>query len=205
MKLYDYILSNYKLNTPIIIGDINIPDMTNVNVRKQLSRLVEMKLLEKYSQGVYYLPKDTILGKSKLVFEDVINQKYISNGDDVYGFYSGLSFLNKIGISTQIPFTYEIVTNKETSRKRIVSFNKRNVILRKAYVEINKDNVLELQFLDFINSTSIQEIKNNYELLKEYIGTNNLNKNIIIESLNYYPAMVSKKMIESRLLYEFIW
>lgn len=204
MKVYDYLIENYELNKPILITGLNIDGMSYVNLRKQLSRLVEMKLLEKYSQGVYYLPKDTILGKSKLAFEDVINQKYISNGDDVYGFYSGLSFLNKLGISTQIPFTYEIVTNKETSRKRTVTINNRSVILRKAYLIINKDNVMEMQFLDFVNNSSIEVINNNYELLKSYINKYKLKKELILELLKYFPAKASKKLIEGKLLDEFI-
>jgi len=202
MKLYDYLINNYELNVPILINDINIKDMSDVNIRKQLSRLIEMKLIEKYAQGVYYLPKKTVLGVSKLSFEDVVNKKYISNDNEIYGFYSGLSFLNKLGISTQIPFTYEIVTNKETSRKRVITINNRNIILRKPYVEINKNNVLELQFLDFINSNSINLLKNNYELIKEYIKK--LNKKVFVESLICYPAKTSKKLIESRLFFDMV-
>lgn len=204
MKTYDYIINNYEVNTPIYLNELNIEGMNNSTVRKQLSRLIAQNKIAKYSHGIYYIPKDSMLGKSVLFFDDVITSKYVANKNEIYGFYSGLSFLNRLGISTQIPFTYEIVTNKETSRKRMVTINNRNVILRKAYTTINKDNYLEMQFLDFINRSSLELINEYYTLLKSYIKDNKLNKDIINELLIYFPTKTFKKLTEGRLLYEFV-
>ena len=204
MILIDYLLKKYGTNKPIITEELSIPEISYDNIRKQLSRYNSKGILEKYSQGVYYIPKETILGRSTLSIDDVINRKYITNDNDIYGFYSGLSFYNKLGISTQIPFVYEIVTNKEKSRVREITLKNQKIILRKPYVKINKNNYLENQFLDFINNANSNDLSDNIDVLKKYIKDNNLNKNVILDLITYYPSKTSKKLIESRLLYEFI-
>ena len=205
MILIDYLLKKYGTNKPIITEELSIPEISYDNLRKQLSRYNSQGILEKYSQGVYYIPKETILGRSTLSIDDVINRKYITNDNEIYGFYSGLSFYNKLGISTQVPFVYEIVTNKEKSRVREITLKNQKIILRKPYVKINKNNYLENQFLDFINNANSNDLSDNIDVLKKYIKDNNLNKNVILDLISYYPSKTSKKLIESRLLYEFIW
>ena len=205
MILIDYLLKKYGTNKPIITEELSIPEISYDNLRKQLSRYNSQGILEKYSQGVYYIPKETILGRSTLSIDDVINRKYITNDNDIYGFYSGLSFYNKLGISTQVPFVYEIVTNKEKSRVREINLKNQKIILRRPYVIINKNNYLENQFLEFINNANYNDLSDNIDVLKKYIKDNNLNKNVILDLITYYPSKTSKKLIESRLLYEFIW
>ena len=204
MILIDYLLKKYGTNKPIITEELSIPEISYDNLRKQLSRYNSQGILEKYSQGVYYIPKETILGRSTLSIDDVINRKYITNDNEIYGFYSGLSFYNKLGISTQVPFVYEIVTNKEKSRVREITLKNQKIVLRKPYVKINKNNYLENQFLEFINNANYNDLSDNIDVLKKYIKDNNLNKNVILDLITYYPSKTSKKLIESRLLYEFI-
>ena len=201
MILIDYLLKKYGTNKPILTEELSIPEISYANLRKQLSRYNNQGILEKYSQGVYYIPKETILGRSTLSIDDVINRKYITNDNDIYGFYSGLSFYNKLGISTQVPYVYEIVTNKEKSRVRETTLKNQNIILRKPYVKINKNNYLENQFLDFINNANSNDLSDNIDVLKKYIKDNNLNKNVILDLITYYHSKTSKKLIERRLLY----
>lgn len=205
MILIDYLLNKFGTNKPILTEELVVPEISYDNLRKQLSRYNSQGIIEKYSQGVYYIPQNTLLGKSTLSINDVINRKYITNDEEIYGFFSGLSFYNKLGISTQVPFVYEIVSNKERSRVREITLKKQRIILRRPYVTINKNNYLEAQFLDFINNAKNNDISDNIETLKKYINDNKLNKSIVIDLITYYPSKVSKKLIESRLLYEFIW
>lgn len=204
MILIDYLLNKFGTNKPILTEELVVPEISYDNLRKQLSRYNSQGIIEKYSQGVYYIPQNTLLGKSTLSINDVINRKYITNDEEIYGFFSGLSFYNKLGISTQVPFVYEIVSNKERSRVREITLKKQRIILRRPYVTINKNNYLEAQFLDFINNAKNNDINDNIETLKKYINDNKLNKSIVIDLITYYPSKVSKKLIESRLLYEFI-
>lgn len=204
MVLIDYLLNKFGANKPILTEELVVPEISYDNLRKQLSRYNSQGIIEKYSQGVYYIPKNTLLGKSTLSINDVINRKYITNDEEIYGFFSGLSFYNKLGISTQVPFVYEIVSNKERSRVREITLKNQKIILRRPYITINKNNYLEAQFLDFINNANNNDINDNVDTLKKYIKDNKLNKSIIIDLISYYPSKVSKKLIESRLLYEFI-
>ena len=204
MILIDYLLNKYGTNKPILTEELSIPEISYDNVRKQLSRYNSQGIIEKYSQGVYYIPKETILGKSTLSINDVIYRKYISDDNEIYGYFSGLSFYNKLGITTQVPFVYEIVTNKEKSRVRKITLKNKKIILRKPYATINRNNYLEAQFLEFINNANINDIDDNIDILKKYIKDNNLNKNIILDLITNYPSKTSKRLIESRLLYEFV-
>jgi hypothetical protein len=204
MILIDYLLNKYGTNKPILTEELVIPEISYDNLRKQLSRYNSQGIIEKYSQGVYYIPKETILGKSTLSINDVIYRKYISDDNEIYGYFSGLSFYNKLGITTQVPFVYEIVTNKEKSRVRKITLKNKKIILRKPYATINRNNYLEAQFLEFINNANINDINDNIDILKKYIKDNNLNKNIILDLITNYPSKTSKRLIESRLLYEFV-
>ena len=55
--------------------------------------------------------------KSKLNFtvgpnaDMVARYRFISKGDNVDGFYAGNTFANQIGISVQVPYVIEIVSN----------------------------------------------------------------------------------------------
>ena len=205
MILIDYLLKKYGTNKPILTEELVVSEISYDNLRKQLSRYNSQGIIEKYSQGVYYIPKETILGKSTLSINDVIYRKYISDDNEIYGFFSGLSFYNKLGITTQVPFVYEIVTNQEKSRVRKITLKNKKIILRKPYATINRNNYLEAQFLEFINNANINDINDNVDILKKYIKDNNLNKNIILDLITNYPSKTSKRLIESRLLYEFVW
>ena len=205
MILIDYLLNKYGINKPILTEELSIPEISYDNLRKLLSRYNSQGIIEKYSQGVYYIPKETILGKSTLSINDVIYRKYISDDNEIYGYFSGLSFYNKLGITTQVPFVYEIVTNKEKSRVRKITLKNKKIILRKPYATINRNNYLEAQFLEFINNANINDINDNIDILKKYINDNNLNKNIILDLIINYPSKTSKRLIGSRLLYEFVW
>lgn len=204
MILINYLLNKYGTNKPILTEELSIPEISYDNLRKQLSRYNSQGIIEKYSQGVYYIPKETILGKSTLSINDVIYRKYISDDNEIYGFFSGLSFYNKLGITTQVPYVYEIVTNKEKSRVRKITLKNKKIILRKPYATISRNNYLEAQFLEFINNANINDINDNIDILKKYIKDNNLNKNIILDLITNYPSKTSKRLIESRLLYEFV-
>ena len=123
----------------------------------------------------------------------------------LYGYFSVWSVYHYLGITTQVPFVYEIVTNKEKSRVRKITLKNKKIILRKPYATINRNNYLEAQFLEFINNANINDIDDNIDILKKYIKDNNLNKNIILDLITNYPSKTSKRLIESRLLYEFVW
>lgn len=203
MNLEEYLKNEYGYNTPIFLSRLNIKDITYVNLRQMLSRMVKEGKIDKYAQGIYYFPTETRIGKSTLSNLDIIIDKYIKDNDYVSGYYTGLDFLNKLGISNQVPNTSEIVTNKESSAKRNVKIGKKNIIIRRPYTRITNQNWKELQLIDFFNDYAIEYINNNKGLVVKYIKQNEFSYDSIIKLLKYYPAKASKKIIESGCIDEF--
>lgn len=121
MALYDYLLEQYGFNEPILTTEIQYRDYSKPWLYKEINRLVKDGKLMKFDKGICYIPKDTPFGKSILNPNKVIEKKYINDGSGVIGYYSGISFLNMIGMSSQVANRIEIYTNKETSKFREVS------------------------------------------------------------------------------------
>ena len=53
---------------------------------------------------IYFIPYTTILGtKGKVSIDKLIEKKFLSVDDSIYGFYCGLSLANILGFTTQNP------------------------------------------------------------------------------------------------------
>ena len=205
MTLYSYLETNYGYNKPIIVSELKEKDeLKNKNLKQLLYTLEKKDKISRYSRGVYYLPTETIFGKSTLNIDEIIYKKYISNGEEIYGFYTGFTFLNSIGLSEQIVAIPNIVTNNTSSKKRFVFYKKRRTaLLNKSKVTINKDNFKILQFLDvfrFISDSYIEEIKKG---LIKYIKREKLSRKDVEDYIKYFPKSTMDKLIRSGLIYEF--
>ncbi len=207
MEIVSYLKDIYGYNTPIFLKDIRIGRKSKTAIRKELSRAVKDNKIIRRSQGVYYFKEEEELS-GDLSFEQIVSDKFIKrnyhflNFDyDVYGYYSGQTFLNMIGISQQVPAVLEITTNK-TSCKRVYSSGKYRAILRKGKTEINRLNYKALQFFDMLSSLSDEDIRNNKELLIKYIGEN-LRKKDFTDNIHFYKAKVMKNIVEEGLIESF--
>ncbi len=205
MEIMQFLESEYGFNTPILLNELNIKGMTKVNLRQTLTRLTKQRSIERYAQGVYYIPKMTPFGKSKLSAKKVYEKKYISNNCDVYGFYSGLALENSLGLTTQMPNVIEIVTNNEGSRLREVQIGNQKVRLRKSKVQITAHNAKILQLLDLMNNYNIDKMSSTqYEIIVNFIKQQKITKEDVYTYIKKYPSKVAKKMIESRIIDELI-
>ena len=146
-----------------------------------------------------------------MTFESIVLKKFIyENGNDefndlfVCGYFSGMTFLNMIGISEQVPAIYEITTNKTSSKKRFYKAGKRWAILRKGKTEINYQNYRMLQFLDMFRFLSLWEIKEKRDILTSYIKKHKLTKKQFNQYIGLYGADTIKKIVEGGLLDAFI-
>ena len=147
MKVIDYLKEVYGYSVPIFLKDIRIGGKSKQAIRKELSRATQAGDIKRRSQGVYYLPEDTILETpSVITFETIVERKFIKEDYEIpglelniYGYYTGQTFLNQIGISQQVPAIVEITTNN-TSCKRMFSIGRRKAILRKGKITIDRFN-----------------------------------------------------------------
>ena len=52
MSLYEYLTENYKENEPILVSEIQINNMTDVNVRQQLKKLADSGKIKRFDTGI---------------------------------------------------------------------------------------------------------------------------------------------------------
>jgi len=196
MDIYDY-------NEPIILKDVKIDGISYENIRQTFSRLVKSGKLERYVQGVYYIPKVTPLGKSKIATKKIYERKYITDGKNIYGYYSGLTLMNAIGLTTQVPNTIEIITNNESSRRREILVGNQRLRLRRSRTKVTSKNAKILQLLELINTVDMSKLSDNQKQnLIAYIRSQNIKLNDILPYINYYPDKVSKKLMERLIINE---
>lgn len=193
----------YKPGTPIFIQDVESDfDYTKDTIRKSMSLLFKAGEIRRFSRGVYYIPEKTIFGDSKLNPDKVIVVKYLGQGKKVSGVYAGITLLNKLRLTTQVPNVIEVVTNNETNRKREITVGKQRLILRKARVEINSENARLIEVLEAIKT--LKTIQNDQiGKITSYIKENNIRRNELDKILVSYPKNVYKKLVESGIIDEF--
>ena len=189
--------AKYAENEPISIEDIRfaLPQLTRGRIYQILDELIDKGELKRFKQGVYYIPTQTILGESLLDPRKVINQKYISDGLNYYGYYTGLSLLNAFGLTTQVANILEIRTNREATHSRTVIIGSQKVIIKRSRIEINNENyaaVMLLEIFNLLNSADIAFM--DFSRVIEFIKAKNLTYEIINKYVQYMPAKAIKNL-----------
>lgn len=202
--LYDFLLQHYVAGEPIFISDIEIRGISDVNLRQQFKLLTDSKKLARYEYGIYYIPKKTRLNGGGAPSADTVAfYKYISRRDHVTGYYSGHTFANQLGLSTQVPRKVEIVSNNIAAKKREISIGRQTYIVRKAGITVTKENYRILQLLDLLKNLD-QYIDNKDKAsnrLTEYVKHCNIRRMDIDRYISGYPDTTYRYFYEMRLEY----
>jgi len=202
MSLYESLLEKYGYNEPIMTNEIVYKNYSRPWLFKELNKLCKNGQLIRYDKGIYYIPTKTILGASILNPRKVIEKKYIGNKNNTVGYYSGVTFLNSIGISTQMPNTIEIYTNNETAQVRDVMVGKQKVVLRKARTTITKENVDVLSFLELMNSVSPTFFdEERRKIICKYIDEKRISRKAITLYAPMFPDKAMRTLVESEVIY----
>lgn len=203
--LYEYLLDNYKENAPIFLADLQVDGMTRTNVRQQIKKLTDTGKVKRFDNGIYFLPKKTIFKSgSQLAPEKVLECKYLRDKDERCGYVSGLMFFNQMGLTTQVPMMYEVVSNKATNDYRETSLAKSRVIVRKPKVPVTEKNYKALQFLDMLKDVDVySEVtgKPLQDRLYRYMDDANLSISEMEPYFAYYPDKLYKNLVETRVIY----
>ena len=118
------------------------------------------------------------------------------------GVCCGYVFANKIGLSTQMPFVQEIVSNEMGNPIKRLDYNGRTFIVRKSRCKINEENVYTLQFLELLKDIETyselpkEETKNK---LSEYIFSKSITKEKVDNYLSLFPDKIYKSIYEMGL------
>ena len=202
--LYEYLKENYGENVPIYISRLKVEGMSENTLRQQVKRLTDAGLLKRYDTGIYFIPKKSVFKSgSTLSVEQVLNDKYLREGEKRCGYQSGILFANQLGLTTQVPMIYEIVTNKASREYREIMVAKTRVILRSPRTEINEDNFRALQFLDLmkdVDMVSELEGKRLTERLLAYMRACSLYFDDLEPFLPLYPDKLYRNLYEGGLL-----
>ncbi len=202
MSLFDSLVQSYGYNEPIVSTEITFENYSRPWVCKQLTQLCREGKLVRYEKGIYYIPTETVFGKSILDPRRVIERKYITNGEDVMGYYSGLTLRQQLRLTTQMPNTIELYTNNETSRVRDVMVGKQKVLLRRARTPITSENAPTLCFLELMNdldSSSLDDEKK--ALLGAYIDKQGICRKDITAYAPFFPDKAMRTLVESEVIY----
>lgn len=112
MSVHQAILDKINSKTP---GDIFFPAEfrmlgTDDAIKMALSRLVKENTIERLANGVYFIPQfHHLIGRIKPSLEMIANA--IASRDHIQIKPTGMSALNKLGLSEQVPTRHVYITN----------------------------------------------------------------------------------------------
>lgn len=205
--LKTYLTENYGYNEPIFLNNLSVEGMSENAVRQSVKRLVASGFLERYDNGIYYIPKrGGLLGKGYLDPAVVIMRKYVQSKSEIYGYVTGLSFANQLGLTTQMPAFIEIVTNREATNGRMITVGNQRVRIKKSAIPVSETNAELLQLLDSIGQAEKYTelpMKETIDILISYIRQKCFTKKQLSEVSSALTGATAKKLIEWGMIYEF--
>lgn len=202
-----YLIKNYGYNEPIFLNDLKIEGLSENAVRQSVKRLVAKGFLERYDSGIYYIPKQsTLLGKSYLDPELVVMRKYVRSKFETFGYVTGMSFVNQLGLTTKMPAVIEIVTNREATNGRTITIGTQQVRIKKATVTVSNNNAELLQLLDCIGQAEKYtelSMEETIDKMLLYVKQKRFTKEQLSEVSAAITGATAKKLIEWGVIYEF--
>ena len=170
--------------------------VVNVTLKRLADR--ENNRLIRFDKGIYYRPKMTVFGPSKLNPMQIFIETYIRKGTNILGYETGPSLLNQMGMTTQIPRYRYFATNR--CQRYGDHFDTRlKVVLRRPLMNINAETRPYLQLLDALENkdkTPI-DVENAQERLAGFAAQNNLDfKKLIAYAKKYYNREVVWQVAE---------
>ena len=203
MEFFDYLLDTYGRNEAILSHEIAFQGYSAPWIKKALKNLCDEGKVVRFERGVYYIPEDTPLGPGRLDPRKVIAKKYICDGSGIIGYFSGLTFLNMLGLSSQMPNVLELYTNKEPSRVREVPVGSQRVLLRRARTAIDSDNAATLSFLELMNLTDAAFYDDaKKKTVAAYIEDNGITRSYIAKYAPCFPDRAMRTLVESGVVYD---
>ena len=205
MDWVNEIAKTYGINEPFVFEEIQsfLSHYSVQRIYQLIDQAIAEKKLIRFANGIYYVPTNTIFGISKLDPAKVVFRKYIGYNKKIYGYYSGLTLFNGLGLSMQVPNVIEVVTNKESSRVREIYVGRQKVRLRRPRISVTNENVDALIILDLFNQLEPNTADGlNWGGVVNYIKESGLTLQKILKYSPVYPAKAIKNLMTSRVVYE---
>ena len=205
--LVERLKKNFNTNEPIFTNEIleMFSEYSRAYIFRLINKAEKKGEIINFDTGVYFIPTKSIIGSSTITVEDVVNKKYVGYKDDVYGVYSGLNLQNMFSVTTQMPNTIEIVSNRESMRCRRIMIDGRTIILRKSRCKIDRSNAHTytiLQLLSEIGMTTAMDDRAKESIIR-YMRENKVSNDDLISLAKVFPAQTAKNLMYSGVLYDF--
>ena len=205
--LVERLKKNFNTNEPIFTNEIleMFSEYSRAYIFRLINKAEKKGEIINFDTGVYFIPTKSIIGSSTITVEDVVNKKYVGYKDDVYGVYSGLNLQNMFSVTTQMPNTIEIVSNRESMRCRRIMIDGRTIILRKSRCKIDRSNAHTytiLQLLSEMGMTTAMDDRAKESIIR-YMRENRVSNDDLISLAKVFPAQTAKNLIDSGVLYDF--
>lgn len=171
-EIYDYVCSK-------------LPNTEKATFNMTLQRYAKKRDdFLRYQKGIYYKTFQTQFGTAGIDMMALIRKTYLLNGNEVIGYESGPSYMNKLGLTTQMPKLTYIVTQKA----RFNTEKTDELFLVKPTVKITDENYRYLQFLDVLDNKMQVPIEavNYKQILRRQISAYNLSFEKLIGYAKYY-------------------
>lgn len=139
----------------LLFGQNFVSEGSNDAVRKSLERLVKKGEIERVATGIYTRPEiDPIVGKVPPSIDSIV--KAIAKRDKARVVPTGVTALNKLGLSTQVPMKFVYLTDgssrniqidgrsilfKRTSPKNVATIGEISTLVIQALRVIGKEKV----------------------------------------------------------------
>ena len=200
--LLEFLKSKFGPGKPIFTEDAEPLGLSAGNLRQQFKKLVDAGELSRFEPGVYFLP-DPTHEYYPISSNMVAEYKYITDGDEIYGYYSGYTFANQLGLCLQVPYKEEIVTNNTTAIAREVKVGKIPFFIRRAKVAVTKENRNVLQLLDLLKDV---EEYTDYcceeeapDIIRRHILRNKILRADVDKYIENFPLKTYKYIYDLRL------
>lgn len=204
MKLYDYILENYEPGKIIWAEDIDLGLKPN-NKRQQFKTLVDKGLLARVEDGAYAIPKEGLFGITIIPSKShYYEERFLQRDGRIFGYCNGYCLINKLGLTTQVPFTVEIMSNNISSPVSTFKSGMMTYLVRKSPIEITKDNYHVLQLLDALGNYHIyaEEVGEEVtKLFKKFIDEEKITKADVDKYIGEFPMKTYKGLYDSGVCY----
>lgn len=136
-----------------------------------------------YQKGIYYKTFTTPFGEAGIKKDRIIADKYLLPNK---GYETGLSIMNKIGLTTQIPNKRIIVTNVAKDCIRIDK--KLDIMIKPPKTKVNAENKYYLQILDVLEMMDKAPIdeEDPYAIIANHIEKLNLKYDKLLAFADIY-------------------
>ncbi|QUG75229.1 hypothetical protein GKQ23_09625 [Erwinia sp. E602] len=170
-------------------GDLS-PFLSNPETTvKVVSRLVKNGDIKRFAKGQFYRPKKGIFGEMQLSDTEKLNTFIYQDGKR-RGYVTGTGLYNRLGLTTQVPRTITIASNKSPQRKNLGTIE---VKLVKAKAPVSESNREYLEILDVLSDIKKIPDSNPSSVMKVMAGKlKDIDKSDLDEIINlagfYSPA-----------------